>query len=105
MVYLNKSSEELRKLSGLGFKLYPRRINVGVYKEMASEACLTPSQPPFSSQLNSFRLQKQPFSLLKMLFGLYFYLLYSLPTAIRSPFLYSFADENCKNQNSAKQHK
>ena len=64
VIYLNISSEEFRKLSLLGFKLYPRRIKVGVYTEIASEARCTPSQSPFSSQV-FFCLQKQPFSLLK----------------------------------------
>ena len=66
VIYLNISSEELRKLSLLGFKLYPRRINVGVYTEIASEARCTPSQSSFSSQFVFFCLQKQPFSLLKI---------------------------------------
>ena len=66
VIYLNTSSEELRKLSLLGFKLYPRRIKVGVYTEIASEARCTPSQSSFSSQFVFFCLQKQPFSLLKI---------------------------------------
>ena len=66
VIYLNTSSEELRKLSLLGFKLYPRRIKVGVYTEIASEVRCNPSQSSFSSQFVFFCLQKQPFSLLKI---------------------------------------
>ena len=111
VIYLNISSEELRKLSLLGFKLYPRRIKVGVYTEIASEARCTPSQSSFWSQFVFFCLQKQPFSLLKnrlkFLTEVYWPYISTvqtliLPTMICSPFSNTFANEYCQYYNRTK---